>query len=72
MAKANKVQCNFSKRAFYTFDAEYVVGNTPHGHKVTRGDGCYVEFFDIDDATGAAYMLAAGERADSDYDWHVG
>lgn len=54
---------------FYTNDAEYVVGKTASGYKVTRGDGSYAEFLSEDEAVTAAAFLANGDLEDSDFDW---
>lgn len=62
-------QVERSGNGFYANDAEYVVGKTASGYKVTRGDGSYAEFLSEDEAMDAAASLANGDSEDSDFNW---
>lgn len=62
-------QVQQSGNGYYTADAEYVVGRTHDGFRVTRGDGDYAVFATEDEAHAAAQSLASGEASDADYEW---
>lgn len=66
----SKKNVRIEGNGYYTDDAEYVVGDTASGYKVTRGDGSYAEFLDSEDAHEAAERLASGDAEHSDFLWH--